>query len=86
MSNQTSIAPFIYDKILENREELPFCTTWVLAAVTHEVRDQETQTERRPDRRTLGLPRDEANEKRAAQYRQRMTRITKTKVLKEYSQ
>ena len=30
------------------------------------VRDQETQTQlRRPDRRTLGMPRNEANEKRA---------------------
>ena len=35
------------------------------------VRDQETQTQRRPDRRTLGVPRNEANEKRAERYRQR---------------
>ena len=35
------------------------------------VRDQETQTQRRPDRRTLGVPRNEANEKRAEHYRQR---------------
>ena len=35
------------------------------------VKDQETQTQRRPDRRTLGVPRNEANEKRAEHYRQR---------------
>ena len=35
------------------------------------VRDQETQTQRRPDRRTLGMPRNEANEKRAERYRER---------------
>ena len=35
------------------------------------VRDQETQTQLRPDRRTLGMPRNEANEKRAERYIQR---------------
>ena len=35
------------------------------------VRDQETQTQLRPDRRTLGMPRNEANEKRAERYRER---------------
>ena len=43
----------------------------LLSTMLSMVRDQEKQTQLRPDRRTLGMPRNEANEKRAERYRQR---------------